>query len=808
MYNNSIATIKGVFMSAKYLDKLEYNKILEDLLKYAKTYLGKEMIAKLQPSFSYEEVCHMQEQTAQAVSLVYKYGTPPMDDFVNLEIAIKKLNSSSALSARELLDVASIFKMAHDIQSYFTNITENLPEDDFGSIAPLFKNLYVNASIEKSIFEKIIDEFTLEDNASHTLASLRRSMRSLENSIKDKLNHYIHSSTYAKYLMDPIITIRDNRYVIPVKNEYRSQIPGLIHDLSSSGSTAFVEPTSIFDMNNEMNTLKIKENIEIEKILLELSSMLFPYVDALNNNIRLLGMIDFLFAKASYSISIDGVTPTFHQEKWFELKDARHPFIGKDTVVPISVSLGKDFSCMVVTGPNTGGKTVALKTVGLLLLMAYSGIQIPAHEKSSICVFDQIFADIGDEQSIQESLSTFSSHMMNIIDIIHHSTNHSLVLLDELGSGTDPVEGSSLAISILEHFHDVNTLCISTTHYPEIKNYALTHDGYMNASVEFDVEKLRPTYHLILGVPGKSNAFAISEKLGLDKNILARAKELVNSDDVKIEDILQGIYDTKKETEAEHAKIKQESAEVTKLKEALNKDYSDVLAKQRELIENAKMEARDILLEAKDDATRIIRAMNEVSSTAQHDATKHLNNLRNELNDSLRKVNQSTDNSAVNNSSVSPDDLPQGTRVIITTINQKGTIIGNVKNNKVLVQVGTNKLDVAIGNLELDHSPVPTKQRDTKVSASSMTNTKNKTISPEINVIGLNVDEAIYILDKFLDDSYIASLQTVHIVHGKGTGKLRAGIHGYLKTHPHVKSYRLGTFGEGETGVTIVELKK
>ncbi len=794
-------------MNTKYLDKLEYNKILDKLSGFARTYVGKELICKLAPSFDYDEVCHLQLQTDQAVKLIYKYGTPPISNFADISVAIKKLNSSSCLSAKELLDIANIFKMSHEIQAYFTDITENLNIDDFNAISSFFQNLYINSSIEKNILTKIIDEFTLEDNASTVLASIRRSKRSLENSIKDKLNHFIHSAKYSKYLMDPIITIRDNRFVIPVKEEYRSQIAGFVHDISSSGSTVFIEPTSIFDMNNEINTLKIKENIEIEKILFELSSMLFPYVNELMNNIRLLGMIDFIFAKASFSISIDGICPTIHQEKCFELKDARHPLIDKEKIVPITVSLGKDFSCLVVTGPNTGGKTVTLKTVGLILLMAYSGIQIPAHEDSSIYVFDHIFADIGDEQSIQESLSTFSSHMINIIDIIHQSTTDSLILLDELGSGTDPVEGSSLAISILEHFHTMDALCISTTHYPEIKNYALTHEGYMNSSVEFDVENLKPTYHLILGVPGKSNAFAISKKLGLSNDILSRAESLIDSNDVKIEDVLKEIYDTQKEIELEKDKILKDSLEVSKLKEELSKDYTAVLNKEKEIIEDAKMEARDILLKAKDEATKIIRQMKEISNKSNNETIRDLNNLRNRLNDSLKQVNTfDTDNSTT--SSLDTNALKDGTRVIITTLNQKGNIVGKVKNNKVLVQVGTNKLNIDIANLELDHSPVQEEEQKKSISASAITNTKNKTVSSEINLIGLNVDEATSILDKFLDDCYLSSLEKIYIVHGKGTGKLRAGIHTYLKKHPHVKSFRLGTFGEGEAGVTVVELKK
>ena len=791
-------------MNTKYLDKLEYNKILDKLSSFARTYIGKEMVAKLTPSFNYDEVSHLQLQTSQAVSLIYKYGTPPITDFSDISMHIKKLNSSSSLSAKELLDIANILKMSHEIQSYFTNITENLDANDFNAISSFFKNLYVNSGIEKSILNKIVDEFTLEDNASTTLASIRRSKRSLENNIKDKLNHFIHSSKYSKYLMDPIITIRDNRFVIPVKDEYRSQISGFVHDISSSGSTVFIEPTSIFDMNNEINTLKIKENIEIERILLELSSMLFPYVNELLNNIRLLGIIDFIFAKASYSISIDGMEPSIHKEKYFELKDARHPLIDKTSVVPTTVPLGKDYSCLVVTGPNTGGKTVTLKTVGLILLMAYSGLQIPAHENSSICVFDNIFADIGDEQSIQESLSTFSSHMVNIIDIIKNSTTNSLILLDELGSGTDPVEGSSLAISILEYFHTIDSLCISTTHYPEIKNYALTHEGYMNSSVEFDVDNLKPTYHLILGVPGKSNAFAISKKLGLPDEILARAESLIDSNDVKIEDVLKEIYDTKKEIELEKAKIAKDADEISKLKEDLSKDHSAVLNKEKEIIENAKIEARDILLKAKDDATNIIRDMNNIVNSSSSTTIKDLNNLRNNLNDSLKSVNKFDKDNSVSGD-LTPSDLPKGTKVIVTNLNQKGIIIGQVKNNKVQVQVGNTKLNIDISNLELDFSN-PVKQSFAKTSSTSHLAQKN--ISNEINVIGLNVDEAVQIVDKYLDSCSLSSLESIRIVHGKGTGKLRQGIQRFLKTNSHVKSFRNGTFGEGEMGVTIVEIKK
>lgn len=785
------------------LDKLELNRILEILNSFSKTYVGKKLIHELTPSFDATQVANLQLQTSQAVDMINKYGNPPIGEFNDVTLHFKKLTGDSILSAKEILDLAHILKMSRELVNFFNEVSENV-NFDFNILKPFFNNLYTNLDLEKEIFSKIIDENTIDDRASDTLYSIRKAKKNLEQAIKDKLNHFIHSPTYAKYLMDPIITIRDNRYVIPVKDEYRSNISGFIHDMSSSGSTVFIEPTSIFDMNNEMNSLKMKEAIEIEKILSVFTNKLAVIVNELENNVRLLGILDLIFAKANYGIAIGGISPKINDKKEFNLIKARHPLIDKNKVVPIDISLGNTYTTLVITGPNTGGKTVALKTVGLLHLMTYIGLMIPAHENSSIYVFDHIFADIGDEQSIAESLSTFSSHMKNIIEITNTATCQSLILVDELGSGTDPIEGSSLAVSILEFFNNLGSLCISTTHYQEIKNYALTHETYMNASAEFDVENLKPTYHIILGVPGKSNAFAISEKLGLSKKILNRATSLIDSNDIKIEDILKSIYDNQKQIEAQKAKIEIDSKEIEKLKQELQKDNTAVKNKEKELIENAKMEARDILLKAKDDATRIIREMNTISDTASSHAIKDLNNLRNDLNNSLRDLNH-FEIEKINNGTLTASDLPKGTKVILTNLNQKGVIVGQVKNSKVQVQVGSTKLNVEISNLELDNTKSETK---TIQHTSSTSNLKQKAISNEINVIGLNVDEAIYLVDKYLDDCYLTSLESVRIVHGKGTGKLRQGIHTFLKKHPHVKSFRLGTFGEGEMGVTVVELKK
>jgi len=782
-------------------DKLEFNKILEILNPFAKTYVGKKLINELAPSFDVIEVANRLSETGCAIDMINKYGKPPIGEFNDVSLHLKKLSGDSILSAKEILDLAHVLKMSREVSFFFDEVSKNV-HSDFNILKPMFNNLYFNFELEKEIFLKIIDENTIDDKASKTLYSIRASQRSLEQNIKDKLNHFIRSAAYSKYLTSPIITIRDNRYVIPVKDEYRGQISGFVHGMSASGSTIFVEPTSVFDMNNEINTLKIRENIEIERMLSSLTNKLSAYINELENNVKLLGAIDFIFAKAMYGISINGILPQINNEKKFNLIKARHPLIDKDKVVPINISLGDNYSTLVITGPNTGGKTVSLKTVGLLHLMAYCGLAIPAHENSSIYVFDNIFADIGDEQSIAESLSTFSSHMKNIINITNTATCQSLILVDELGSGTDPVEGSSLAISILEFFNNLGSLCISTTHYQEIKNYALTHDGFMNASAEFDVENLKPTYHIILGIPGKSNAFAISEKLGLNSKILTRATSLIDSNDIKIEDVLKNIYDNQKQIEVEKEKIENNSKEIEKLKQELQKDNTEVKNKEKEIIENAKIEARDILLKAKDDATRIIRDMNCIKTST--DSIKELNNMRNTLNDSIREVSR-FENDISKTSNLAPSDIEKGTKVIITTLNQKGIIVGQVKNNKVQVQVGNTKLNIDINNLSIDSTKTEN-EKATHTSATS--NLKQKTISSEINVIGLNVDEAIHIIDKYLDDCYLCSLDKVRLVHGKGTGKLRQGIHSYLKTHPHIKSFRLGTFGEGEMGVTIVEFKK
>lgn len=749
-------------MNEKYLKTLEYDKVIHKLSTYCKTYIGKECVKTLLPEFNKYKVENSLEQTSEAVSLLCRKGSIPISDIPDISVSIKNLESSNILSIISLLNIARFLKISREVKEYFFS-SDDIDLSVYAKIYDMFDLIYVNKNIEEKIFSIILDENTISDAASSKLASIRKQNKKLEQDIRDKLNSFIHSSTYSKYIMEPIVTIRENRYVVPIKEEYRSQVKGFIHDISSSGSTVFIEPLSVFELNNDISNLKIEEEIEIEKILANLSAMLYDYVELLKNNISILGDLDLIFVKASYSLDIDGVFPKINDEKYINLISARHPLIEKDTVVPIDISIGKDYTSLVITGPNTGGKTVSLKTTGLLLLMAYSGIYIPAKEGSSIFVFDNIFADIGDEQSIQENLSTFSSHITNIIEITNSVTSNSLVLLDELGSGTDPIEGANLAISILKYFFELGVTSISTTHYQELKNYCLVTSGFQNASCEFDVENLRPTYNLLIGIPGKSNAFAISKKLGLKSEILDTANSLMNNDDISIEELMKTIYDNKIEIEKEKEKIKKNSNQIESLRKSLENEKNIQKEKQNKIIEDAKNEARKILSSAKEKANLAIRDLNNLDKI---DLAK-ANNLRNNLNNELKNISPN-----VNDNSLNLD--------VLKALNSKFSLKNSSLSNN--------------------------KKSNSSVTFSKGNNLKSKNISSEINVIGMNVDEAIFVIDKYLDDCAISKLSPVRIVHGKGTGKLREGIHKYLKTNTHVKNFRLGTFGEGEMGVTVVEL--
>lgn len=788
------------------LKKLEFDKILENVKKYCKTYIGKKYVAELRPSQAQKEVQHILNETAQGVILIQRNSTPPLGEIADITVYLKALEGCGTLSIKALLEIQNILQMSASLKDYLAK--DYLETSDFSAIEQYFLDLYVNPSIVSTFAKSIIDEDTIADTASSKLQDIRRRERKIEQDIRSKLNSILHSSTYSKYMRENLVTIRNGRFVIPVKEEYRSSVKGFVHDMSSSGSTVFIEPIAVFDLNNELSNLHIEEELEIERILQNLSGLLYPYTKELENDTQLIGKLDFIFAKAHYSLSLHCTTPEITTDKIINLKNARHPLIDPAHVVPISVELGKDFSSLIITGPNTGGKTVTLKTIGLLTAMACSGLNIPADEHSSIYVFDHIFADIGDEQSISESLSTFSSHMTNIVNITRSATSNSLILVDELGSGTDPLEGAHLAISILQHFTESGAITVATSHYQELKKYALVTPGFKNASVEFDIENLKPTYRLLLGIPGKSNAFAISRKLGLAEAIIERASSMIDKETVNLEDLLKNIYDDKSKIEDEKVRTATALQEAEELRNSLKHQHSDVSSREKELIANAKQEAKQILLDAKETANSIIKDMDSANSASK------ANKLRNKLNAEI---------SSLSNTNVEHIELPDhlapaivrenikpGLNVYVSNLKTDGVVVSNVsKDDTVQVQIGAMKMKIDIKYLQ-EVTP-KSSSGSSKNAHSSMTagrsNFKSQSVSPEINLLGLTVDEAIPIIDKYLDDCYIAKLSPIRIVHGKGTGALRNGIHHYLKTNKLVDSFRPGTFGEGEMGVTIVSLK-
>ena len=726
--------------------KLEFNFIRDSLNNLTYTFEGKKLASDLKPSSNSLEVQSLLNETQDALNAININGNFPISEVSDFSLWIKKLKSGSTLTSKGLLDLCGILRISRELSEYYKKVESNIALE---SLKPYFEALYSNKDIENKISSAIISEDLIADEASNKLFSIRQSRKSLESDIKSKLNAFIHSSSHSKYIMDPVVTIRSGRFVVPIKEEYKSVVKGFIHDTSSSGSTVYIEPMAVFEINNKINDLLVEENKEIERILQELSNLLIPIVDKIESNIYLIGKLDFISAKAKLALNMNATMPLLTDE--INLIKARHPLIPKDKVVPNNIYVGKSFSTLVITGPNTGGKTVSLKTVGLLCLMAQSGLFIPANENSKVKVFDNIFADIGDEQSIEESLSTFSSHMTNIVNIVDKVTSKSLVLVDELGSGTDPIEGANLAIALLEYFHNKGAITIATTHYHEIKNYCITHDGFENASQEFNIEKLEPTYKLLIGIPGKSNAFAISKRLGLPSDILDRANSLMNKPDTDIETLMKEIYDDRITIDNLKKEEEKNLHQAELLRKNLENQVSDRLANEEKKIEKAKKEAREILLDAKQEANRIIKELNNIDNSN----LKKANQLRDRLNSNLKE----------------------------TETNSRLDLSVLLKLNNQETSKPTNKSTVHINNSASKH------------------------VSSEINLLGENVDTAVNTLDKYLDNCAMAHLKQVRVIHGKGTGKLREGIHAYLKTSKYVKSYRIAGFGEGDYGVTIVELK-
>ncbi len=791
-------------MNEKALRILEYNKITEKLTDCATSPMGRELCRKLLPSTDLGEICQGQMETSDALSRIYAKGSLSFSGLRNIRDSLLRLKVGSSLSITELMHIASLLETALRAKSYGRRETDDMSTDSmegfFNAIEPL-------SPVCREIRRCILSEEEIADDASAGLKHVRRSIKLTNERIHSQLNAMVNSSSVSSMLQDNLITMRGGRYCLPVKAEYRSQIQGMIHDQSSSGSTLFIEPMAVVKLNNDLRELAAKEKEEIEKILADLSNQCAEYQEELSTNMTVMSHLDFVFAKANLSRSYNGSEPLFNENGYINIKKGRHPLLDKKKVVPIDISIGKDYRLLIVTGPNTGGKTVSLKTVGLLTLMGQAGLHIPAFDHSELSVYEDVFADIGDEQSIEQSLSTFSSHMTNIVSIIEKSNYRSLVLLDELCAGTDPTEGAALAMAILKNFLRRNVTTMATTHYSELKVFALSTEGACNASCEFNVETLSPTYRLLIGIPGKSNAFAISSKLGLPASMIEEAKKFIDANDQSFEDLIADLETSRSTIEKERLEIEQYKGEVAQLKQKLEAKQ-DNLSKQKErILREANEQARKILQDAKDYADQTIRDMNKLAA-GKADNLKEMERKRSAVRDKLSKADERLTLKKDRAKKNRPEDFHPGDSVRVLSMNLKGTITGKPDSKgQVAVQMGILKSMVHLTDLELLDEEVIKAPTLKKTGAGKIKMSKSASISTSLNIIGKTVDEAMPELDKYLDDAYLAHLNQVTIIHGRGTGKLRTAVHNKLKKCRYVKSYRLGTFGEGETGVTIVDFK-
>lgn len=794
-------------MNEKVLKTLEYHKILSQLSEYAFSDAAKKRCLSLRPITDRGQIELLQLQTRDALSRLFRCGSLSFSGVHDVTESLKRLAIGGTLSASELLSICSLLEAAKRAKAFSRSEKEDVPDD---SLTSFFTEIEPLTPLYDEIRRCIIAEDEIADDASSTLRSIRRSMRGMNDKIRAQMNNMINNTTTRSYLQDAVITMRDGRYCLPVKAEAKSQIPGMVHDQSSSGSTLFIEPMAVVNLNNEYKELMLKEKEEIEKILANLSNLTADFSDQISADYQILSELDFIFAKAAYAQTYNGVAPTFNDDGYLHIKKARHPLLDKKKVVPIDVILGKEFQLLIVTGPNTGGKTVSLKTVGLLTLMGQSGLHIPASERSELGIFEEVFADIGDEQSIEQSLSTFSSHMTNIIRILKKVNDRSLVLFDELCAGTDPTEGAALAISILSKLHLYGARTMATTHYSELKVYALSTPGVENACCEFNVETLSPTYRLLIGIPGKSNAFAISEKLGLSRDLIEDAKGRISKNDENFEDLLADLEKSRITIEKEQLEINRYKEEIQTLKERLEQKQEKLDASRDKILREANEEAYRILKEAKDVADETIRNFNKYgkASAPVSEMEKERTKLRDRMNDRQKKLSDQQKNAAPNHKV--PKKLRIGDSVKVISMNLKGTVhsLPNAKGD-LYVQMGILRSLVNINDLILldDDSSVMAGVKANKTGAGKIRMSKSASISPEINLIGKTTDEAIALLDKYLDDAYLSHLSSVRIVHGKGTGALRNAVQTYLRRQKHVKSFHLGEYGEGDAGVTIAEFK-
>lgn len=791
-------------MNQKVLKTLEYDKILIRLADHAYGDETKARCLSLVPMTNREEIRLAQLQTMDAISRIIKKGRFDCSGVMDLSDSLDRVSIGGTLGAEELLSFCRLLSAAKHVKYYGTVEREDLPSD---SLTDFFDGIEPLTSLCNEINRCILSPEEIADEASSTLHSIRRSIRGMNDRIHNQLSQMLGNSTTRGYLQDAVITMRDGRYCLPVKAEYKSQVPGMVHDQSSTGSTLFIEPMSVVNLNNELRELFLKEQEEIQVILATLSNQVAEYIPEIKEDYRILVELDFIFAKAAYGLEYNGIAPEFNTEHRIRIRKGRHPLLDSKKVVPIDIHLGEEFDQLVITGPNTGGKTVSLKTVGLLTLMGQAGMPIPAGERSELAIFHEIYADIGDEQSIEQNLSTFSSHITNIIDILAHADADSLVLFDELCAGTDPSEGAALAISILTHFHERGIRTMATTHYSEIKVFALSTPGIENACCEFSVETLSPTYRLLIGIPGKSNAFAISQKLGLSAHIIEEARQHISDSEQNFEDLIADLEHSKRTIEKEQLEIERYKAEITELKKQLETKQEKLDHRREQILREANEEANAILREAKDTADEAIRNFNKYGHTVPtaKEMEAQRAKLREKMSENDKRLAKQKKETPANQNV--PKNLRIGDSVKVLSMNLTGTVhtLPNAKGD-LFVQMGILRSQVNIRDLVLLETPSPKKNYG-KTGSGKLKMSKSISVSPEINLIGKTVDEAIAVLDKYLDDAYIAHLPSVRIVHGKGTGALRNAVHAHLRKQSYISTFHLGEYGEGDAGVTIAEFK-
>lgn len=791
-------------MEERTLRVLEFNKIAKKLSEGAVCSSTVQRCLEIKPTADIYEARMLLAQTTEAESLLLKKGAPPISPLKNAAGAAMRAAAGGVLSMGDLLAVAHTLRIARGLLSYFR---EDDFEEKYPRIALASAGLEENKKFEQKIFGSILSEEEMADEASPELSRIRKQMRSMNNKVRDVLNDMIKSSRYSAILQDAIVTMRGDRFVIPVKSEHKNAVPGIIHDSSASGATIFVEPMAAVEINNKLRALMSDEQEEIERILMEFSAEAGENSELIKRDYEVIEELDFIFAKGKLSRKMDGFEPKLNDSGIVNIIKGRHPLIDKNKVVPTDIYLGKDFDTLVVTGPNTGGKTVALKTLGLLTLMAQAGLHIPANQESDIAVFENVFADIGDEQSIEQSLSTFSSHIVNIIDILKKADYKSLILVDELGAGTDPTEGAALAVAILERFKSMGAKTAATTHYSEIKLYALSTDRVENAACEFDVDSLRPTYKLLIGVPGKSNAFAISKRLGIDDGIIRRAGELVSKDNTRFEDVISSLEDSRRRAETELETVEAAKAETLAARETALKQQESIEKQKEKIINDARRDAKKIYEQAKKESDRIVREMQELLKHAHEDNRKAMEEGRKKLRQGMGKMEEalSEDVFTAKGKSINPKSIRIGMEVEVSTMNQTGSVLTLPdKNGNLQIQMGILKVTANVTALR---EPAGSKKQKKAASYNPGGGFSVAAVKSEIDLRGMLADEAVLAADKYLDEAAMAHLESVNIIHGKGTGALRSAIHDMLRHHPHARSFRLGRYGEGDFGVTVVEIR-